>query len=163
MRRSQSLTWNQIFRELWYFIKKIQEKHTPAQSFTYRAGKPSTEQAEAEPESAMMLECYLRLMAKLAMESEAARLKLLTDPDFNLVGGLLELISSIIPARLRAGAFYVLRALVSRASQEEKIHHVEMYRVVGRWGVRRPVDEGPGADAEPRENRHHGNHLQGDE
>ncbi|KAH8889286.1 hypothetical protein GQ53DRAFT_748373 [Thozetella sp. PMI_491] len=129
MRRSQSLTWSQIFKELWYFIKKIQEKHSPAQ-LTYRGGKPAAEQAETEPESAMMLECYMRLMAKLAVESETARLKLLTDQDFHLVAGLLELTSSMIPPRLRACAFYVLKALLTRATQEESYL---MWKCVDSW------------------------------
>ncbi|KAH8910283.1 hypothetical protein BR93DRAFT_950194 [Coniochaeta sp. PMI_546] len=119
MRRTQSLTWGQIFKELIFFTTKIRERPTPAQSNSYRTGKPATEQAETEPESAMMLECYLRLMTKLAAESEPARQMLLRDPNFNLVQVLYELASSVIPPRLRACVFYALKALLARKTQDE--------------------------------------------
>jgi nuclear pore complex protein Nup205 len=130
MRRTQSLTWSQIFKELGYFTNKIRERPTPAQSSTYRAGKPVGEQAETEPESAMMLECYLRLMTKLSSESETARQMLLRDPNYNLVEVLFQLASSVIPPRLRACVFYALKALLARKSQEEgRI----MWRCVDGW------------------------------
>lgn len=119
MRRTQSLTWGQIFKELAFFTAKIRERPTAAQSNSFRAGKPATEQAETEPESALMLECYLRLMTKLAAESEPARQMLLKDPNFSLVQVLFELASSVIPARLRACVFYTLKALLSRKTQDE--------------------------------------------
>ncbi|PSR78098.1 nucleoporin Nup186/Nup192/Nup205 [Coniella lustricola] len=119
LRKSHSLTWTQIFKELTYFTNKLQKPAT-SQSHIYRSGKPTPEQAEAEPESAMMLECYLRLITKLASQSEAARIYLLKG-DYNLVVGLYQLI--IVPglhhARLRSSAFYAMRALMIRKSQEE--------------------------------------------
>lgn len=119
MRRTQSLTWSQIFKELTYFTNKIRERPTAAQSNSFRAGKPGTEQAETEPESALMLECYLRLMTKLATESEPARQMLLRDPNYNLVTVLFQLASGVIPARLRACVFYALKALLARKNQDE--------------------------------------------
>jgi nuclear pore complex protein Nup205 len=119
LRRSQSLTWNQIFRELIFFSDKIREKPSTVPPQMYRTGKPSTEQAESEPESAMMLESYLRLITKLSSESETARQYLLKDPAFNLVDLLFQLASSQIPARLRACTFSALRALLTRKSQED--------------------------------------------
>jgi nuclear pore complex protein Nup205 len=130
MRRSQSLTWGQIFKELLFFTNKIRERPTPAQSNIYRGGKLSSEQAETEPESAMMLECYLRLITKLAAESETARHMLLRDPNFNLVEVLYQLASSSIPVRLRACVFYTLRALLARKTQEEGYI---MWRCVDSW------------------------------
>ncbi|KXH35783.1 hypothetical protein CSIM01_00497 [Colletotrichum simmondsii] len=120
MRRSQSLTWHQIFRELVFFSNKIREKaQTPQAPSTYRPGRPTSDQAEAEPESTMMLQSYLRLITKLASESEAPRQFLLKEPSFNLVEMLFQLASSPIPADLRAGTFMALRALISRKTQEE--------------------------------------------
>jgi nuclear pore complex protein Nup205 len=130
MRRSQSLTWSQIFKELIFFTNKIRDRPTPAQSNVYRAGKPANEQAETEPESAMMLECYLRLMTKLASKSEAARHMLLRDPKFNLVELLFQLASSVIPPRLRACVFYTLKALLTNKTQEEQLI---MWRCVENW------------------------------
>ncbi|CAM1502942.1 Fc.00g077180.m01.CDS01 [Cosmosporella sp. VM-42] len=119
MRRSQSLTWAQIFKELDFFSDKIRQKPTPTQTVRYRSGKPTSDQAETEPESAMMLECYLRLMAKLASESETTRLFLLQNPNYSLVETLFELASSSIPPRLRGCTFMALKALMARKTLQE--------------------------------------------
>ncbi|KAK3375348.1 nucleoporin Nup186/Nup192/Nup205 [Podospora didyma] len=119
MKRTQSLTWNQIFKELDFFTTKLRERPSPAQAHIHRPGKPNTDQAEAEPESSMMLECYLRLIAKLCTESEVARQKLLMDDELHLVDTLFKLASGVIPPRLRACTFYVLKALLTRKNQME--------------------------------------------
>ncbi|OAQ68044.1 hypothetical protein VFPPC_04351 [Pochonia chlamydosporia 170] len=119
MRRSQSLTWTQIFRELDFFSDKIRQKPTTTQTSRYRSGKPANEHVETEPESAMMLECYLRLMTKLATESETTRLFLLQNANYNLVDMLYELASSPIPPRLRGCVFMALKALMSRKTAQE--------------------------------------------
>ncbi|TDZ18539.1 Nucleoporin NUP192 [Colletotrichum orbiculare MAFF 240422] len=120
MRRSQSLTWHQIFRELVFFSNKIRERlNAPQASSVYRPGRPSSDQAEAEPESTMMLQSYLRLITKLASESETARQFLLQDPSFNLVEMLFQLASTYVPPDLRAGTFMALRALISRKNHDE--------------------------------------------
>ncbi|KAF4454992.1 hypothetical protein F53441_2553 [Fusarium austroafricanum] len=123
MRKSQSLTWAQIFRELDFFSAKITSRHkpTPPQTIRYRNEKMSSDQAETEPESAMMLECYLRLMSKLASESETTRQFLLHNPNYSLVETLYELASSPIPPRLRGCTFMALRALMARKSLQEGI------------------------------------------
>lgn len=121
MRKSQSLTWAQIFRELDFFSAKIRQKPTPPQTIRYRNEKMSSDQAETEPESAMMLECYLRLMSKLASESEITRQFLLHNPNYSLVETLYELASSPIPPRLRGCTFMALRALMARKSLQEGI------------------------------------------
>jgi len=119
MRRSQSLSWSQIFKELDFFTTKIRDRAIAPQSQTYRAGKPTTEQAETEPESAVMLECYLRLISKLASNSSTARHFLLTTNDFALVPVILQLASLPIPGRLRACVFYALKSLLTQKTQEE--------------------------------------------
>ncbi|KJZ72867.1 hypothetical protein HIM_07811 [Hirsutella minnesotensis 3608] len=119
MRRSQSLTWTQIFKELDFFSEKTRQKPTTTQTIRYRGGKATNDQMETEPESAMMLECYLRLMTKLATESETARMYLLQSPGHNLVDMLYELASSPIPPRLRGCVFMALKALMTRKSTQE--------------------------------------------
>lgn len=114
MRRAQTLTWNQIFKELNFFLDKAKQKPTQQQSVRYRGGKPSHDIVETEPESAMMLESYLRLTTKLATESETARNFLLQHPSFNLVETILELASTPIPPRLRGCTFMTLKALLTR-------------------------------------------------
>lgn len=132
LRKTHSLTWTQIFKELAYFTSKLQKPAT-SQSHIYRAGKPTPEQAEAEPESAMMLECYLRLVIKLTSQSEAVRIYLLKG-DFNLVMALYHLINIPGPqhARLRSSAFYALRALMSRKDQNEC---AIMWRLLDDWAT----------------------------
>ena len=119
LRRSQSLTWAQIFRELDFFSGKIRQKPAPTQTVRYRSEKLSSDQAETEPESAMMLECYLRLMSKLASESETTRQFLLHESNYNLVETLYELASSPIPSRLRGCTFMALKALMARKTLQE--------------------------------------------
>lgn len=131
MRKSLSLTWTQIFKELHFFTVKLRERPSTSQSHIYRSGKPPPEQAEAEPESAMMLECYLRLITKLSSQSEDVRTFLLTD-DFNLVQGLFLLASTQIPPRLKSYTFYALRALMSRKTEEEG---TIMWAVLDSWAT----------------------------
>ncbi|ATY67377.1 nuclear pore complex subunit [Cordyceps militaris] len=119
MRRTQSLTWSQIFRELEFFAEKIKQKPMATPTTRYRNVKPSTDVVETEPESAMMLECYLRLMTKLASESETARQFLLRNSEYSVVDKFLELASSQIPSRLRGCIFMALKALITRKTLEE--------------------------------------------
>ncbi|QUC22272.1 uncharacterized protein UV8b_06513 [Ustilaginoidea virens] len=119
MKRTQSLTWTQIFRELEFFSEKIRQKPTATQMSRFRGSKPCGDQVETEPESAMMLECYLRLMTKLSSESETTRLFLLQNANYNLVDMLFELASGPIPPRLRGCVFSALRALMSRKTIRE--------------------------------------------
>src|SRR5690606_25285390 len=119
LRKSLSLTWAQIFKELNFFSEKIREKPPPPPQTTFRPGKPSPVVIETEPESAMMLECYLRLITKLATESETARLYLLHEQKYNLADILFQLASSQIPPRLRACTFWALGALMTRKSVDE--------------------------------------------
>ncbi|KAF8854844.1 hypothetical protein BDZ45DRAFT_627138 [Acephala macrosclerotiorum] len=118
MRRTHSLTWNQIFKELTFFSSKIRDRPVLPQSHGYRPGKPNADLAEAEPESAMMLECYLRLITRLCTESEAARSFIGQHPTFSLSELLFQLASSSIQPRLRACAFTALRSLLSHKTKE---------------------------------------------
>lgn len=131
MRRALSLTWAQIFRELAFFVNKLREKPTPPHPNVYRGGKQTTDQAETEPETAIMLECYLRLITKLSTQSDAARIFLL-DNEFQLPDVLYQLTSSPIHKRLRACAFYALKALVSRKTQGQCF---KMWRMLDGWAT----------------------------
>ncbi|KFA75128.1 hypothetical protein S40288_02851 [Stachybotrys chartarum IBT 40288] len=119
MRKSQSLTWTQIFKELDFFSDKIKQKPNPPNPGRYRGGKPTTDQAETEPESAMMLECYLRLVTKLTTESETTRQYMLQNQAFHVVEKLFELASRPVPSRLRGCIFTALRALMTRRTTQE--------------------------------------------
>lgn len=126
MRKTLSLTWPQIFKELDFFTKKIREKPSaPAQPQALKTGRFNHEQSETEPESAMMLECYLRLIAKLASKSDTVRLFLLEHQNPHLLDLVFALISSHIPSRLRACAFNAVRALLTRKTLDQSL---------GLWG-----------------------------
>ncbi|KAL2075236.1 hypothetical protein VTL71DRAFT_179 [Oculimacula yallundae] len=117
MRRTASLTWNQIFKELNFFSSKIRDRPALPQPQNFR-GKPHSDLAEAEPESAMMLESYLRLITRLCSESEAARNFLAQHTTFHITDLLFQLASSAIQPRLRACAFTTLKSLLSNKTRE---------------------------------------------
>ncbi|KAI1860218.1 hypothetical protein JX265_010142 [Neoarthrinium moseri] len=121
MRKTLSLTWPQIFKELEFFTKKIRDKPAAPQAQAFKGGRFNDEQAESEPESAMMLECYLRLMSKLATQSDVARSFLLERQKPSLLNLIFELISSPVPPRLRACAFNAVRALLSRKTLDQSL------------------------------------------
>ncbi|KAK3902052.1 nucleoporin Nup186/Nup192/Nup205 [Staphylotrichum tortipilum] len=133
MKRSQSLTWSQIFKELEYFTNKIRDRAPPAPANSVqRPGKPGADLAETEPESALMLECYMRLIAKLATESEVVRQRMLLDEELRLVDTLFKLADGPLPARLRACIFYVLKALMTRKQVPE---NETLWRYVDAWAT----------------------------
>lgn len=148
IRKSQSLTWVQIFKELDFYSDRIRQKPAPAQTVRYRGAKTSSELIETEPESAMMLECYMRLITKLSTEGEVVRIFLLQNPGYNLVDMLYELASSPIPSRLRGCVFMALRALMSRKT----IHDSQtMWNCLETWvtgGYANPI-AGPVRQAQP--------------
>ncbi|UKZ82332.1 hypothetical protein TrVFT333_010118 [Trichoderma virens FT-333] len=109
---------------------KIKQKPMPTQTVRFRGGKLASDVIETEPESSMMLECYLRLITKLASESEITRQFLLLNSGYNLVDMLYELASSPIPSQLRGCVFLALKSLVSRKSLQE--NHA-MWRCLENW------------------------------
>ncbi|KAI8958798.1 nucleoporin Nup186/Nup192/Nup205 [Daldinia sp. FL1419] len=115
-RKPLSISWSHIINELEYFVIKSREKPAAAPASVHKAGKFNTEQAETEPEFAAMLESYLRLMAKLASQSEAARAYLLDQPKSRLVELLFHVISSQVTSRIRACTFGAVNSLLSRKS-----------------------------------------------
>ena len=117
IRRSSSLSWGQIFAELQFYASKIRDRPANPSPAVPVMGKPMTDDID-EPESAMMLECYLRLTAHLCCESSSARSWILGHPTFRLVDVLFLLCSSAIPTRLRACGFTTLKALLTQKNME---------------------------------------------
>ncbi|KAI0887191.1 nucleoporin Nup186/Nup192/Nup205 [Annulohypoxylon maeteangense] len=117
IRKPLTITWAHIIHELEYFANKIREKPAATQVSMNRAGKVNPEQAETEPEFAAMLESYLRLMAKLTSQSEAARKYLFEQP--HLLSILFQVVSSLVTPRIRACTFRALSSLLSRKTVEQ--------------------------------------------
>lgn len=116
-RRTGSLSWLHITCELEFYATAIRDKSLNPQGL---GPTPESLQPDllVEPESAMMIECFLRLAAHLLRESDAARDWILTQPTFHLHDYLIILCRSSIEARLRACAFATLTALLTRKTRE---------------------------------------------
>lgn len=101
LRRGAPLSWAQVFNELSFYApgpEKSGELSLPI----------------AEPESELMLECYLRLISHMCRTSEAARMFVLTHPTVHLHEILLELAGrSNITTRLRACIYSCIAAMLT--------------------------------------------------
>ena len=117
LRRTVSLSWAQIFAELDLYASKIREHPVHASPATLRDGKPKPVEID-EPESGMMLECYLRLASHLCEQSKEVRSWILTHPSFRMMDVLFLLCSSAIPRRIRACAYTTIRSLLIEKTAE---------------------------------------------
>ncbi|KAL3473128.1 hypothetical protein BJX99DRAFT_249177 [Aspergillus californicus] len=117
-KRSTSMNWSQI----------VTEKPSPSQTI-HRARK--YEPADmSEPESPVMLSCYLRLVGHLSRQSAAVREWMLRHPSFNIVSTLLTLCSGPLPTHLRATVFQALAGLMTHRSA---INGNEMWLSIDQW------------------------------
>lgn len=116
MRRTHSLTWNQIFKELTFFSSKLRDRPSIPQN--YGPAKLNNDHVEMEPESSIMLESYLRLIGRICTGSAEARQFLGQHPSFHLTELLFQLVSSSIQPRLKACAFVTLRSLLNQKTKE---------------------------------------------
>lgn len=127
-RRTTSMNWTQMFAELQLYASRAIEKPSSSQS-VLRARK--TEPVEmSEPESPVMLTCYLRLMGHLSKQSGYVRDWMLQHPSFNVVSTLLSLCSGPIPTHLRATAFETLAALMT---DRTSVNGNEMWLSIDQW------------------------------
>lgn len=127
-RRSANMNWTQMFAELQLYASKVTEKPSTSQAILHAR---KSEQIEMnEPESPVMLTCYLRLMGHLCSQSGTIRDWMLHHPTFNVVNTLLTLCSGSIPTHLRATAFNTLKALmIGRTSADGN----EMWLSIDQW------------------------------
>lgn len=116
-RRSNSLSWNQITAELNLYTSKIGEHSINLRTPHQYISRPSSDDID-EPESDLMLECYLRLTSQICCESAAARSWILSHPSFRVLEVMFLLCNSAVPSRLRACAFSVTRALLTDSATE---------------------------------------------
>ena len=98
----------------------------PANQFIKR---PTSDDID-EPESALMLECYLRLTSHICRESSIARSWILSHPTFRVLDVLFLLCSRTVPTRLHACAFTAVRALITDKSSE---FGVTVWTVLDQW------------------------------
>ena len=112
IRRSSSLNWAQIFAEFNVYTSKIREQPGPIRPAIQFGGISNSDEID-EPESDLMLECYLRLTAHICFESAAARSWIFSHPTFRILDILLLLRSSRPAARVKACCFTAMRALLT--------------------------------------------------
>ncbi|KAI9695840.1 MAG: hypothetical protein M1820_008395 [Bogoriella megaspora] len=129
IRRASSLSWNQIFAELHFYASNIRENPTPPKNALLQTGKSMEEQI-VEPESGLMLQCYLRLAAHLFARSYSARNRTLQSEDTDVVDDLLVLCGGVLEGTLRASAFAVISSLLSDKNMQLSIG---MWEKIDRW------------------------------
>ncbi|CAG8429751.1 unnamed protein product [Penicillium salamii] len=118
-KRSTTMSWSQMFAELKLYASRVTEKPSGGAAVQgqsmYRGRKPEPVEMN-EPESPVMLTCYLRLMGHLCKQSEAIRRWMLQNESFDVANTLLDLCSGSIPSHLRATIFATLSALMTDKS-----------------------------------------------
>ena len=117
IRRSTSLSWGLIFAELSLYTSKSREQPIAIRSINHYGRKPISDEID-EPESAYMLESYLRLTTHLCGESAEVRSWVMTQPSFHILDMLFQLCNNNVPNRLQACAFKLIRALLTKKSVE---------------------------------------------
>ena len=136
-RRNSPLSWGHIFRELEYYASSVRDKPTPQATGTF--GQRTHPDLTVEPESSMMLECYLRLIAHIGSRSMTARQHLIKGP-IDLLDNLMQLYASNIPSRLRACAFTALSGLL--AGKDRSLRNLVWAKVDG-WIYAQPMGSAP--------------------
>ncbi|CAK97226.1 uncharacterized protein An14g06530 [Aspergillus niger] len=127
-KRSTSMNWSQMFAELQLYATRVTEKPSTSQAILRSRKLDPADMSE--PESPVMLTCYLRLLEHLSKQSATIRDWLLHHPTFNVVGTLLTLCSGPIPTHLRANVFAALAALMTdRTSHNGN----EMWLSIDQW------------------------------
>ncbi|KAF2871546.1 nucleoporin Nup186/Nup192/Nup205 [Massariosphaeria phaeospora] len=111
IRRTSSLSYTHIFNELIEFQTNIHEPKKTIQGGVYPPSQNPVDQI-VEPESATMLESYLRLIAHLCRQSPTARRWLLDSQEYNLAGICFALCNDKVETGLRAAAFNTVAALL---------------------------------------------------
>ena len=118
-RRATCLTWSQIFEELEFYASKVRE--LPGSSTaapTPYPGKPKAVESD-EPETPVMLECYLQLTAHLCRENADVRAWMRSQANFNMLDTAFLLCHASVPARVRACAFACVQALLTEKTTEQ--------------------------------------------
>ena len=112
IRRTSSLSWKQMFEELHYYASNLRERPSPPKNALIQSGK-SVEDQIVEPESGLMLQCYLKLIAYLYRQSPSARQHTIYMQDFDIVEDLLIMCSGGLESYLRASAYTAMAALLT--------------------------------------------------
>ncbi|KAI0876068.1 nucleoporin Nup186/Nup192/Nup205 [Hypoxylon argillaceum] len=119
LRRPSSITWAHILKELEYYVNNPRAKPAGGQTIALRGNKLDTERAESEAEVLMLQEAYLRLISKLASQSEGCRTYLGHIPNDKVTLLLLQAISSAVGHQIRTYALRALSGLLAQKSPRQ--------------------------------------------
>ncbi|KAL8900187.1 MAG: hypothetical protein Q9207_005813 [Kuettlingeria erythrocarpa] len=117
MRRSTSLNWAQILGELNLYSGKIRDHPIATRAPVRYDGKAHAGDID-EPESVLMLECYLRLMTHVCRESSVARSWLWSHDRYQILDIMFTLADLSVPPRLQACAIAMIRAILTNKTME---------------------------------------------
>lgn len=131
IRRTSSLSYNHIFMELIEFVRDIHEPKKTIQANVYAPNQNVVDQI-VEPESATMLESYLRLLAHVCRQSTKARNWILDLKDHDLANICFGLCTDRVESGLRACAYDVLSALMVG---KDMLRASAMWNIVDDWTV----------------------------
>ncbi|KAL4887389.1 hypothetical protein BJY04DRAFT_204342 [Aspergillus karnatakaensis] len=127
-KRSTSMNWSQMFAELQIYAARVTEKAPTTQKIQHPRKFETADMSE--PESPVMLSCYLRLLGHLSTQSIVVREWMLQHPTFNIVSTLLTLCSGPLPTHLRATVFQALSGLMTARSS---YNGYEMWLSLDQW------------------------------
>jgi nuclear pore complex protein Nup205 len=112
LRRISSLSYTHIFNELLEFQTNIHEPKKTIQGGMYAQSQQNPIDQIVEPESGVMLESYLRLLAHLCRQGSSARNWMLEEKEYNLAGICFRLCNDKVESQIRAAAFDAVSALL---------------------------------------------------
>jgi nuclear pore complex protein Nup205 len=131
IRRTSSLSYGHIFNELVEFEKDIHEPKKTIQGGLYAPAQNPVDQI-VEPESATMLESYLRLLAHVCRQSETARNWVIDYKEHDFANICFGLCTDKVESGLRASAYDALSALLVGKSVARS---TGMWNILDEWTV----------------------------
>jgi nuclear pore complex protein Nup205 len=131
IRRTSSLSYTHILNELVEFMKDIHEPKKAIQGGVYAAAQNPIDQI-VEPESATMLESYLRLLAHVCRQSAMARNWILDLKDYDFANICFGLCTDKVESGLRASAYDALSSLLVG---KDHLRASAMWSVLDDWTV----------------------------
>ncbi|KAF2797349.1 hypothetical protein K505DRAFT_235707 [Melanomma pulvis-pyrius CBS 109.77] len=132
IRRTSSLSYTHIFNELLEFQTNIHEPKKTVQGGLYAPSQQNPIDQIVEPESGIMLESYLRLLAHLCRQGAIARNWLLESQEFNLAGICFGLCNDKVESSLRAAAFDAVSALLV---DKDSLRATAVWNMLDDWTI----------------------------
>ncbi|PWW71808.1 hypothetical protein C7212DRAFT_302801 [Tuber magnatum] len=138
-RRTQYLSWEQLFKEFQKYIEQLrirQKALVPTNSYRTPA-IPVETVTEPPPESSMMLDGYLRLIAQVTQESPASRHWLLHEsPNFRIVVALFDLLALQASVQLWDSVFSAITAFLTEKTENL---NSQVWIAIDNWALGTPA------------------------